>query len=305
MTMADEFSAQKTVAVTLQYQSKGHSKAMQDIQQTKKELESLGMSMGKNGSIRDSSGKFAKHGDVSKKIGALKAQNAAEQKTMKSMYGLLGAMFLLAAVSGTIMGMLGPAAEAAGIMQIIGVILLLLFLPAMLYLLPIFLKLLDIVIKLPNSTKLFIGIFLIVIMLFAMLAGVLISLAIALPPLIAEGGAVAALAGLLGLTASEFLIVAAAIVVFIAILAGLLAVVTSQKAAHDRAVFTANNGNDPSKNDNLFNGYIVNPKNAGKVWNFITNNNSNSSISTNSTTNNNYSRRESNIPTYILTAGTS
>lgn len=140
----------------------------------------------------------------------LKQQNSLSRSTI----GVIGSMFLLAAVAGTITTALQPAIEAAGVFEIISLIFLILFLPAIIKLIPVLIKMLRFVIDMPKELKVLIGFLAIATVIIALVAGAIISLILAI------GGLLAFLTGsAIGLAAGEALLVIGALITALGILA--------------------------------------------------------------------------------------
>lgn len=180
---------------------------------------------------------------------AEKAKLAAQQKSNRAVYGLLGSLFLLAAVSSSIMAMASPAMELAGVFDIISTILLLLFLPAVIYLLPWLLKLLKWVSSLSHESKLFIGIALLVVAAIAIIAGGLIALIIAMT------GLAAALGLASGAALVPILLLIAAIVALVAIFAGIFAVIDDWISKHRKEIYEGLGAKTPEEQAKMSAGF--------------------------------------------------
>jgi hypothetical protein len=183
---------------------------------------------------------------------AEKLKLAAQQKSNRALYGLLGSMFLLAAISSSIMAMASPAMELAGVFDIIALILTLLFLPAIIYLLPFLLKILKWVSGMSHETKLFIGIALLVIAVFAMIAGATIAVVLAVSMLIPV---IAALAGVSAPVAGLILLVVAAIAALIAIFVGLFTVIDDWINRHRNEIYSALGAETPEEQAKMAAGF--------------------------------------------------
>lgn len=107
------------------------------------------------------------------RIADLKSGNIALRENIKDARRFKGenlsVMFLAMQAQRAVQGMLQPAMEAAGIMELIGAIFELLFLPAMLLLIDPLVWVLDIVSGLPDSLKIVIG-------LFTLISGIILGL---------------------------------------------------------------------------------------------------------------------------------
>lgn len=177
------FAANNKIAVEIEYIVKGQDR----IDKVNADLKKIGE--GPIGKLQKAS--FADRKETALRVqsmrkgeAATKKQNQANAKAAMGLYGVIGAMFLLSAVSAAILGAFQPAFDAAGILELIGVILLVMFLPAALVLIPILLMILKWVLAMPKELKIFIGIALLVVAIIFIIVGAFIAFLLAIAGLV-------------------------------------------------------------------------------------------------------------------------
>lgn len=243
--------AQKEILINLKYQVEGEEKAIASAAR----LKQLGYGVNKQGKFFDTAtGTYAPKEKVleaernmrsaerasKEKEKAEKAQVTSQQRATKSLYGLLGSMFLLAALSTSIFTMLNPAMEMVGVFDLLALILALLFLPIALKMIPVLLSLLKVVESIPNEIKLGIGAFLLFVAILAVVLGLIASI-------------VLAAAGLAGISAGVATVMAAvaAIGLLIAAIGALFLVVDDWLDKNKTGILSAMGAKTPEEQAQL------------------------------------------------------
>ncbi|MFA5158047.1 MAG: hypothetical protein WC451_02580 [Patescibacteria group bacterium] len=203
------FGQKQSVLVEIEYAVKSQA-AEAEMDRLARKAGFGGVTSG--GRIKDTQGRFVNKKQAMEKIEQVKlaeVKDKAQKKQMKGAYGLLGAMFLMAAVSNTILSAMQGAADAVGIFEIMSTILLFLFLPAMLALLPIFLAMLRFVLAIPAPIRELIGLGLLLFAVLLIALGALVSVVLAIVGLVGAFGVSLPIDVILGAVAALVLLVAA------------------------------------------------------------------------------------------------